>query len=206
MRLLTPIFLKNRRFCSRCVLRRKENMPTFMALVSFIIQKAPPIIRMKTIIWDVWLKPLKKEVKICHVWGSLSICWKVSAITIFRSVPSTTTVWRWYSPPGRIQVRMAQRMIIEKTIVNVCGILNFELISLRFGVQKYIFVAIFSSKLRNILRLFCCKCWFVVFKEGNFFWFSQKRKLPNAYLVVVRAVGVGGERQNHRNGGGWVLR
>ena len=74
-RLLTPTFRKKACCCIRWVFSRKSQMPRLMASVSFITQKAPPIIRMKTMMLEVRSNPLKKAVKTCHVCGAGSTRW-----------------------------------------------------------------------------------------------------------------------------------
>ena len=117
MILLTPS-LRIIPICSSFwVERKKEKIPTSIALLLFIIQKAPPMIRIKAIIPACFSNPLKRAENTCHVCGLFATSWNESFTITVRSTPLTSTDSRAYSPPGIIQVRIAQIIMIENTMV-----------------------------------------------------------------------------------------
>ena len=141
MMLLTPN-LRITPICSSFwVERKKEKIPTLMALLLFMIQKAPPMIRIKAIIPACFSNPLKRAENTCHVCGLLATSWNESFTITVRSTPLTSTVSRAYSPPGIIQVRMAQMIMIENTMVYVCGTffsITGCVFRLRVQIYKYL--------------------------------------------------------------------
>ncbi len=91
-------------------------MATSIDLLSFIIQKAPPIISMKTMISALSTNPSKRAENTCHVWGLLPVYPNDPGITTSLSTPLTVTDSLANSPPGMIHVRIAQNTTILKTI------------------------------------------------------------------------------------------
>ena len=73
IRLSTPINFTNLNFSSFLEYFKNERIPTSIALLSFIIQKAPPISKINAIMFDVFTKPSKRAEKICHVCAELSV-------------------------------------------------------------------------------------------------------------------------------------